>query len=88
MSFVAGIVLLGWAWGWICYKMERVGGSASGGGGGYILMRWKGWGGVIVGVGICGRMVEIYMYSNFSLIRFCSSTTSRRTSFYIFDLFL
>ena len=24
--------------------MERVGGSASGGGGGYILMRWKGWG--------------------------------------------
>ena len=38
--------------------------------------------GVGVGVGICGRMVEIY--SNFSLIRFCSSTTSRRTSFIFF----
>ena len=44
----------------------------------------KGGGEVIVGVGvgICGRMVEIY--SNYSLIRFCSSTTSRRTSFIFF----
>ena len=64
MSFVAGVVLLGWGWGWICIdKMER-------------------GGGVIVGVGICGRMVEILFI--FSLIRFCSSTTSRRTSIMFF----
>ena len=32
--------------------MERVGESASGGGGRYTLIRWKGWGEVLVGVGV------------------------------------
>ena len=54
------------------------GGSDSGGGGRNTVGRVGGEVIVGAGVGICGRMVEENCI--FSLIRFCSSTTSRRTS--------